>query len=171
MHATQEMSAAQTTRTVMDAMEGRDWATLRAALAPDVVLYSPLTGTYKFEGPDRVVELLQIVRETFEEMTQLEYFGNESTHALMFESRLRGGRTLQGVDTLRFDDQGRVREFRVFIRPLPGLTAFMAELAPRLAARRGRLTALLIGPPTRFQAMLARVGDWVALRLLKRVFS
>ena len=171
MQATQTTDTAQTARSVMEAMKDRDFETLRAGLAPDVVLYSPLTGTYKFTGPDHVVELLEIVRDTFEELTPLHYFGDADTHALMFESRLRGGRTLQGVDVLRFDDEGRVREFRIFIRPLPGLTALMAELAPALARRRGRWLALLIGPPTRLQAAFARLGDWVALRLLRRVFS
>ena len=170
MQATQEKTAAETTRTVMDAMKDRDFETLRGHLAPDVVLHSPLTGTYKFHGPDTVVELLRIVRDTFEELTQQEYFGSESTHALMFEARV-GGRTLQGVDTLRFDEQGRVREFRIFIRPLPGLTALMAALAPRFAERRGFLIRAVVGPLTRFQAMFARVGDRVAPWLLRRVFS
>jgi len=58
---------------------------------------------------------------------------------LEFSARV-GERELKGIDMIRFDEQGLIREFEVMIRPMSGLQALGEEmgrrLAPLLAAAR-----------------------------------
>jgi SnoaL-like domain len=170
MESVQQRDAAATSLTVAAAMRERDFETLGEALADDVVLHSPITGNFRFEGREEVVALLRIVRQALEDLRAVTEFGDDDTRALMFDARV-GRQEIQGVDVLRFDEEGRVREFLVFVRPLPGVTALAAALAPAVAARVGRTPAALVGPPMRMQAFLARTGDRVAGRLLRRSFS
>lgn len=50
--------------------------------------------------------------------------------ALVFEAGV-GGRELQGLDLLRFDGEGKVRELVVMVRPMSGLNALAAAMAER----------------------------------------
>jgi hypothetical protein len=45
-----------------------------------------------------------------------------------------GGRDVEGIDALRFDAAGQVRELVVMIRPHSALTAVMEAMARRLGA-------------------------------------
>ena len=47
------------------------------------------------------------------------------------------GETLEGVDFLRFDRDGQIREITAFMRPLTGLAAFSSAAGPKLARRLG----------------------------------
>jgi SnoaL-like domain len=169
MESTQVQDAAAASRAVGEAMRDQDFAALGEALAADVVLHSPITGAFRFEGREPVLAVLRIVRGALEDLHEIAEFGDDDTRALIFGARV-GGQELQGLDVLRFDAEGRVREFRVFIRPLPGVTALAAAMAPDVA-RAGRTPATLVAPPMRMQAFLARVGDRVAGRILRRGFS
>jgi hypothetical protein len=170
MENVRERDTAITTQRFAAAMLGRDFEALGETIADDVVLHSPVTGSFPFEGRDQVLDILRIVRGALEDLNPVAEFGGDDTRAMMFEARI-GRQEIQAMDVLRFDADGRIREFRIFIRPLPGLTAFAAVLAPKVAARSGRGQAALVGPPIRLQAFLARVGDRVAVRLLRRAFS
>jgi hypothetical protein len=57
-------------------------------------------------------------------------------HLLHFTAEIKGER-LEGIDLLRFDDQGRVNEITVFFRPFPAVAAFLSGTGPKLARRRG----------------------------------
>ena len=170
MEKVQERDTATTSRRFAAAMRERDFETLGETLADDVVLHSPITGSFPFQGREQVLDLLRIVRGALEDLSSVADFGDDDTHAMMFEARI-GRQRIQALDVLRFDAEGLIREFRIFIRPLPGLTALAAALAPQVAARSGRGQAALVGPPARMQAFLARVSDRVAVRMLRRSFS
>jgi hypothetical protein len=58
---------------------------------------------------------------------------------LIFEARV-GDRRVDGLDLLRFDDDGRVRELMVMVRPMSGMNA-LAEAMAR------RFEEVGIGPP------------------------
>jgi hypothetical protein len=146
------------------AFEGRDFDGVAEALAPDVVLNSPITALFQFQGRDRVTELLGLVREVFEDLHYEAEFGDAESRAIVFRARVEG-HELEGTDILRLDEEGRVREITVFVRPLPGLTALMAALAPRLAAERGR-TRSIAAAGVRPVAALTRTVDRVGARLV-----
>ncbi len=66
------------------AMEARDLEGVAEALAPDVVLHSPITSSFRFVGREEVTALLGIVRELLEDLDYFEDFGEDSTHLLGF---------------------------------------------------------------------------------------
>lgn len=140
------------------AFEGGDSRGLADALAPDVVLHSPITSSFRFGGREEVAALLAIVRELFEDLSYTAEFGTGDDYATVFRARVNGTQ-LEGTDILRLDRQGRVREITVFIRPLPGLTALTAALAPRLARETGRARALATTAMVAPLAAISRVGD------------
>ena len=45
-----------------------------------------------------------------------------------------GDRELEGIDFLELDEDGKVAELTVFMRPLSALTAFNEQMAAHLAA-------------------------------------
>jgi SnoaL-like domain len=148
------------------AMQSRDFEAIRELTSPDVVLNSPITSSFRFEGPDEIVDLLRVVRDTYEYLEYTAVFGDGDTWAQVFRVRIRG-QEMEGTDVMRLDEEGRIREFTVFFRPLPGLAALTAALAPGLARQRGR-GAALPAALTRPLELATRLGDRVAARLVGR---
>jgi len=74
---------------------------------------------------------------------------------------------LETSNLVRFNEPGQIVEFKVFIRPLPGLVTLFAALPPRVSARRrgrlrGALAALLAAP----LAFAVRTADRLTPRFL-----
>lgn len=115
-------------------MESRDHDAVIAALAPDVVLNSPIFDK-PFTGIDEASDLFAVLIEV---LTPLEYLDEipGDPHILHFRAEINGTE-LEGVDFLRFDDQGRVKEITVLFRPFVGVAAFMSATGPMLGRRRG----------------------------------
>jgi len=102
----------------------------------DAVLNSPVSFE-PFRGRAAIGMLLRILMEVFEDFRYTdELRAEDGTLALVFEARV-AGRELQGVDLIRFDDLGRLRELTVMVRPKSGLEALMSVVGPRLAALSG----------------------------------
>jgi hypothetical protein len=117
------------------AVEDKDFDAALALFADEATLDSPVA--FKpFVGRDAVGFVLRAVSETFEDFRYTDEFANEAdgTHALVFEARV-GERSVQGLDLLRMDSEGRIANITVMIRPLSGLTA----LAEAMAAKVGHL--------------------------------
>jgi hypothetical protein len=116
------------------AMEARDHEAVVAALAPDVVLISPIFDK-PFTGVDEASDLFSVL---LDELHPIEYLDEipGDPHVLHFRAEV-GGTELEGVDLLRFDEEGRVREITVLFRPFPGVAAFMKSTGPKLGRRRG----------------------------------
>jgi len=55
---------------------------------------------------------------------------------LMFEARV-GERDVQGVDILRYDGEGKIREMVVMIRPMSGVNALAEAMQRQLEAATG----------------------------------
>ncbi|MFL5908412.1 MAG: nuclear transport factor 2 family protein [Solirubrobacterales bacterium] len=116
------------------AIEARDLDALVAALASDVVLRSPIFDV-PFEGIDEASDLFTVLLEVLWPLTYVDEIPGDP-HVLHFTGEIKGTR-LEGIDLLRFDDQGRVREITVFFRPFPGAAAFLSAMGPKLGRRRG----------------------------------
>ena len=123
--------------TFRQAVEGHDLQGMIAAFAEDAVLNSPASHA-PFEGIAAISVLLKILSEVFKDFhytDQLE--AADGTRALIFRARV-GDRDVQGLDLLRFDASGRIRELTVMVRPHSGLEALIREVGPRLAAAGGK---------------------------------
>jgi hypothetical protein len=112
------------------AVERADHAGMVAALAPDVVFYSPVKHQ-PFEGRDAVAVLFGALLETFEDFRYTDEVATDGLAMLVFRARV-GDRELEGVDILRFDDDGLVSEFTVMVRPLTGAIALAEAVGERL---------------------------------------
>ena len=118
------------------AVEAHDLEAMMAAFAEDAVLHSPVT--FKpFDGRAAIRSLLAILLEVFQDFHYTDELESEDgTRALVFNARV-GDRDLQGMDLIRFDDSGLIRDLTVMVRPRSALEALLAEVGPRLAELRG----------------------------------
>lgn len=113
------------------AIEARDPEAMRACLAEDVVFNSPVA--FKpYVGREAVGGVLGAVAQVFEDFRYTDEFESGDTHALVFEARV-GDKAVQGLDLLRNDEQGLIREFTVMVRPASGLMALGEAMGPRVA--------------------------------------
>jgi 2-amino-4-hydroxy-6-hydroxymethyldihydropteridine diphosphokinase len=146
------------------AVEAHDLAALSAALAPDVKLRSPITKRIPFEGRERVLELMEEIFAILESMEVVRDIRDGDVQVLEIETRL-AGYDMHQVQVIELDDQGRVRQITLFMRPLPGVANLAAALGPRLVRRRrGPLVAALITPALRLTAALVKLNDRLAPR-------
>jgi ketosteroid isomerase-like protein len=114
------------------AMLSGDPEIMAAALAPDVTFRSPAVHK-PYEGRDAVKRLLQAAHHVLEGLAYTETVESDDRTVLFFTAHV-GGRDVEGIDALRFDAAGQVRELVVMIRPHSALTAVMEAMARRLGA-------------------------------------
>lgn len=139
-----------------------DLDAIAATLADDVELDSPVIST-RLRGKAEVMELLGQVRLSVTEPSVSDELRSGSTVMLAFRARA-GRQKIQGVHLLRLDEHGLIREFTVQMRPLAGLTAFAAEIGPRLA-RRHRARRSMLRLMARPLATLTAAADPIAAHL------
>jgi len=116
-------------------VESRDPALLDDLLADDVVFRSPAVFAPQ-EGKALTTQYLSSAIAVLG--PSLRYVGqwhDQSSAVLEFEAELDGA-YVQGVDMLRWNDDGRLVSFTVLVRPLRGLQKLMELMAPQLAARQ-----------------------------------
>jgi SnoaL-like protein len=99
-------------------------------LREDVVLHSPILFR-GFEGRDVVMQVLTHVAATLEDFAYTDELSNDDTVVLRFKANV-GDRELEGIDFLKLDEDGRVAELTVFMRPMSALTRFNEQMAARL---------------------------------------
>ncbi len=115
------------------AVEARDADALMATFAERSVLHSPIT-FQPFEGKPAIRRLLAIILEVFEDMRYTDVLvADDGTTALVFRTRV-AGRSIEGLDLLRFDEHGAVSDLTVMVRPRSGMEALLEQVGPRLAA-------------------------------------
>jgi hypothetical protein len=115
-------------------VEKRDLDGMMEQFADGAVLHSPIS-FQPFEGKAAIERLLGIllhhVFQDFHYTDELD--AADGTRALIFRARV-GDRDIEGLDLIRFDDAGLIRDLTVMVRPRSALEALLAEMAPRLAA-------------------------------------
>jgi hypothetical protein len=112
------------------AAEAKDVELMTETLREDVVLHSPILFR-GFEGREIVGQVLTHVAATLEGLTYVDELVGERSVALRFKAMV-GDRELEGIDFLELDDDGKVAELTVFMRPLSALTRFNEQMAERL---------------------------------------
>lgn len=117
------------------AAEGKDLEAMKAILREDVVLHSPVLFR-PFEGRDTVLVVLAHVAAVLEELHYVSELSDGRGVALRFTARV-GDRELEGIDFLELDEDGRVAELTVFMRPMSALTRFNERMAERLGIEAG----------------------------------
>jgi hypothetical protein len=119
------------------AAEAKDLALLTETLREGVVLHSPILFR-GFEGRDTVITVLTHVAATLEDLTYVDELNDGKSVCLRFKAKVAGtSRELEGIDFLELDEDGRVAELTVFMRPFSALTAFNEQMKARLGASEG----------------------------------
>ena len=116
-------------------VESRDVGVMMAAFADGAVLHSPITFR-PFEGKEAIARLLGILMQVFQDFRYTdELTADDGTKALVFRTRV-GDRDVEGLDLIRFDDTGLIRDFTVMVRPRSAARCARGErcLALRLCA-------------------------------------
>jgi hypothetical protein len=114
------------------AAEAKDFSVAHDLFAEDVVFRSPVV--FKpYEGREALGVLLGAVVRVFEDFRYVEQVETGDAAVLLFEARV-GDRDVQGVDILRFDGEGRIREMVVMVRPMSGMHALAEAMQAQLEA-------------------------------------
>jgi hypothetical protein len=133
-HAGLKPAVARSLETWHSLVETRDLSGLPAIVHPDAEFRSPMA--FKpYRSREAVVLILSTVITIFENFTYHRTLASEDGLNVVLEfSADVGGKSLKGIDLVRFDEDGLIVEFEVMIRPLNGLQALGAEMGARLAA-------------------------------------
>lgn len=109
-----------------------DMSRLAGIVHPDAVFRSPMAHSPYTSAPALVLALSTVVKvfEDFKYHRELAS-GDGLDVVLEFSARV-GDKQLKGVDLIRFDEDGRIVDFEVMVRPFSALQALGAEMGARL---------------------------------------
>ena len=116
-----------------DAVERKDFAALEQALSEDVHFRSPVVFS-PYEGRDAVGALLRVVGEVIGPALTYQWQVREGDREVLCFRTEVDGRDVEGVDLLRYGDDGLVAELVVMMRPLSALHAVRDAIGAKLAA-------------------------------------
>ena len=111
------------------AVEAGDAAAIEALLSDDVIFTSPVA--FKpYPGKPVTAAILRAVMRVFEDFHYVREIADAGgrDHALIFEASVDGKR-LSGCDFLHIDDDGKIDDFVVMVRPLSAATALAQAMA------------------------------------------
>lgn len=112
----------------------RDLSALPELLDPQAVFRSPMAHT-PYPGAPVVSMILNTVMNVFEDFAYLRELATaDGLNVILEFSAKVGGKELKGIDMIRFNEQGKIVEFEVMVRPLSGLQALGEEMGRRLGA-------------------------------------
>ncbi|WP_406165378.1 nuclear transport factor 2 family protein [Streptomyces sp. NBC_00996] len=110
------------------AVEAGDFGAIEEMLADDVVFTSPVA--FKpYPGKAITAAILRGVSRVFTDFRYVrEIAGADGRdHALLFEAKV-GDKEINGCDFLHFDEDGRIDDFMVMVRPLTAAQALSEEM-------------------------------------------
>jgi ketosteroid isomerase-like protein len=114
------------------AAEAKDFSAVDELFGEEVVFRSP--AVFKpYQGRDALRVLLTAVVQVFEDFRYVDQVEHGDVAVLVFKARV-GDRELDGVDVLRFSDDGLISELMVMVRPMSGMHALAAAMQARLEA-------------------------------------
>ena len=117
-----------------DMVAKRDLSKLASIVHPDAVFRSPMA-IHPYQSAAALILVLSTVIQVFEDFTYHRQLASDDGLNVVLEFSARvGDKQLKGIDLVRFDEDGKIVEFEVMVRPLSGLQALGAEMGARLAA-------------------------------------
>jgi SnoaL-like domain len=117
------------------AAEAKDFSAIDELFTEDVVFNSPVV--FKpYEGREALAMILSAVMRVFEDFRYVDQVENDDVAMLLFKARI-GERELDGLDILRFGDDGRASELTVMVRPMSGMHALAEAMQRQLEAAGG----------------------------------
>ncbi|PGH47503.1 serine/arginine repetitive matrix protein 1 [Streptomyces sp. Ru87] len=124
------------------AVHDGDLAALDALFTDDIRFYSPVKFT-PFEGKPLVLGLFRVLLRTFEDIRYVGHHDGSSgtstdgteapSAALIFRANVNG-KQIHGLDLLHLDEDGRIKEFTVMVRPQSAVQALGEAVLAGLVA-------------------------------------
>lgn len=115
--------------TFREAVEAKDLDAVEALLADEVVFRSPVA--FKpYPGKAITNAILRSVVEVFEDFHYVREMRDGDKHALVFEAKV-DGLDITGCDFLVYNDEGKIVDFMVMVRPLKAAQALAVRMAER----------------------------------------
>jgi hypothetical protein len=114
------------------AVERKNIEAVGELLAEGIVFHSPVT-FHPFLGRETVTRLLAEVVQVFEDFRFTDELRMDGAHALIFRATV-AGKEIEGIDLLRFDDDGLIADFTVMLRPLSAFVLFAQAMGERAQA-------------------------------------
>ncbi len=147
-------------------VQARDLDAIVQAFASDAIVHSPITDRFMFTGHAEIRALFSVILETFEDIRYTDELRGGDTGMLMLKARI-GGSDIEVTDHMRLDEQGRIQELTVFFRPMPAIAVSTLALGAGLARRKSSLRALTVSLLVRPLILFTRIGDVLAVRLVR----
>lgn len=115
-------------------LQGNDMNILNELLADEVVFRSPVAFN-PYSGKPVVFFILTNVIQVFENFTyHRTFYSEDGNHVVLEFSANVGDKKLKGIDMIQFNDEGKIIDFEVMIRPKSGLEALAAQMGQRMMA-------------------------------------
>lgn len=116
-------------------VDARDASGLEALLADEVVFHSPVVHTPQ-RGKSAAMPYLRAAVEVFgnPSFRYVRELVGERDAALEFAVEI-DGLVVNGVDLIGWNEEGRIIDFKVFVRPLKAMLAIQQLMAARLQAQ------------------------------------
>ena len=111
-------------------VETQDAKILDNLLAENVQFHSPFIWKPK-DGKMMTTVILTTVTQVFQDFHYIREILDGNNWALEFEAKI-GDLTLRGVDLIKLNDEGKIIDFEVMIRPANALQALGLEMGKRL---------------------------------------
>ena len=149
------------------ALRTRDLDAWMQELSPEIKVLSPFTSA-PLAGLATARVLFGILFETLGEVKLTNEYADADSHAFFWQGYI-GGRTIESVVRLRYDEHGKVAEIKVLIRPLVALVVFASVVAPQLAATRGPTRGVLVRLATIPLKVIVTLIDNAASRFVREL--
>jgi hypothetical protein len=114
---------------------------LEEIMADEVKFHSPFVWKPK-EGKEAAIILLLTVAEVFQEFGYIRQLVAGNHLALEFEARI-GDLNLRGIDLIELNEDGKIVDFEVMVRPANGLQALGMEMAKKLMQKSASVQEML----------------------------
>jgi hypothetical protein len=112
------------------AAEGKDFSAIDELFAEHPTFRSPVVYA-PYEGREAIALLLGAVVNVFEDFRYTDQVETGDTAVLVFAAKV-GDREVNGVDILHFDDDDRISEMMVMVRPMSGVQALAEAMQTAL---------------------------------------
>ena len=116
-------------------LEAWDTDAIIGALRDDVVIHVAVHDG-PMQGLDVARFLFGVLSEELGEMTITDEIIEDDRAVVLFETSIQG-LAAQGLNVIRLDDSGQIRELTVFFRPLETLAKIGEVIGARMAAQFG----------------------------------
>ena len=111
-----------------------DPSQLAALLHPDAVFRSPMAHK-PYASAQALNLILTTVMGVFSDFTYHRQLASADGRSVVLEFSARvGDKALKGIDLIAFDEDGKIIDFEVMVRPMSGLQALGEQMGQRLAA-------------------------------------